>query len=134
MRALDAILSRLESQGCGVDGVSLFAGPDVDLPSGSSAFLHVTETGGRGALGTHQEPSALRQPWFQLSAHADLYLDAAALCDRALDALEGSNRLIGDVFFLWCRAVQAPNGAQGTDANGRPIVSVNLATLCRRAA
>jgi len=75
----------------------------------------------------------VRQPWFQIAARADLYEAAAALVDRAYAALNGSNLLVGDVFFLSCRAVNEPAGL-GTDANARPIVSFNLATVCRRAA
>lgn len=132
-RPLDAILAHLEAAGIGVAGVTLFAGPDVDMPSGATAILSVAETGGRGPIGTHQEPNALRQPWFQIAARADLYQDAAALIDRAYDALSGSQLQIADLVFLTLRAVNEPAGI-GTDANGRPIVSFNLSTVCRRAA
>jgi len=132
-RPLDAVIARLEAQGCGVAGVSLFAGSDVDLPSGSPALLSVAETGGRAAIGTHQNPSALRQPGFQIAARADRYEDAAALADQAYAALNASNLLVDDVFFLTLRAVQEPFGI-GTDAHGRPLVAFNLSTVCRRAA
>lgn len=133
MRVLDAFVARLEAQGLGTAGTTIFAGSDVDLPSEGSALLTLVETGGRAAVGTHADPIAIRQPSLQLTARADLYQDAVTLLDQAIDALTVTNLTIGDLFFLWIRPLQSPLNLP-IDAQGRVRVATNFASAVRRAA
>lgn len=133
MRVLDAFVARLEGQGLGVAGTTIFAGSDVDLPPGPTAFLTLVETGGRAPIGTHQEPIAIQQPTIQVTARADLYPAAAALADQVIAALSVTNLVIGDLFFLFIRPGQSPVSLP-IDAQGRVRLATNFTTAVRRAA
>lgn len=133
MRPIDAYLARLESAGCGIGGTTIFVGADVNLPDGPGPFLTLIETGGIASVGTHQEPTAIRQPYVQATARGDLYDATAALADRTFDALNVSNLQIGDLFFLWIRPVQNPFQLPN-DANGRVRLVTNFGSAVRHAA
>lgn len=132
MRPLDAVVARLEAQGLGIAGASIFAGSDVDLPATPGAFLTLAETGGRGPIGTHNAGS-LRQPTFQVTARGDLYPEAAALADQAYLALGGGDQALvnvdlSGVFVLWMHPVTEPL-QMPIDAQGRSRLSFNVSAL-----
>lgn len=134
MRTLQAVIDRLEAQGLGTEGMTIFAGSDVDLPGIPGGFLTLAETGGGVPIGTHNAGS-LRQPTVQVTARADVYTDAAALADLAYLALGGGdqpivNLDIGGAFFLWMRPTNEPLQLP-IDANGRNRLAFNVASLRR---
>jgi hypothetical protein len=136
VRVIDAVATRLVSEGVGTKGVTIFAGGDVYLPSaGSPALLSLTETGGAPPDRVHNA-KAIRHPTAQVVARAGKYPDAAALIDRAYNALGGDednrvvNLTIEGIFFLdihpTSEVLQLP-----VDAQGRVRLAFNIAMTRR---
>lgn len=129
MRPLESVLLRLEQQGVGVQGTTLFAGTGVDVPN-SGTIVTVTETGGQAPQKTHNS-GMLRQPSFQIVARSTDYRLASAKADAAWLALANViNMTIGGIYWLWMR----PEGEVFTlpvDANGRNRVAFNIETVRR---
>jgi hypothetical protein len=127
---LDAYKSRLIAMVPVVDGKTIFAGTDADIPT-TGSFLTIIETGGESPIGTHNEGhTALRRPGFQVTARATDYRDTSALIQLAYNASRASNVLIGDVYFLTIRPEQEPFGLP-LDKNGRSRMAFNVATTRR---
>lgn len=129
-RVLDAIGTRLQDQGVGTQGTTIFAGGDVYLPSsGAVALFTLTETGGSPPDRVHNS-TPIRNPAAQIVARADDYPTAAAAIDLAYDALGGSapivNTTIAGIFFLdihpTSEVLQLP-----VDAQGRVRLAFNIA-------
>lgn len=136
MRVLDAVATRLESQGVGTKGVTIFAGGDVYLPSsGTPALLSLTETGGAPADRAHNTTS-IKHPTAQVVVRADTYPDAAAMIDAAYDKLGGdennriTNMTIDGIFFLDIHPTSEPLQLP-VDAQGRVRLAFNIAMTRR---
>lgn len=131
MTPLDALKQRLITLVPLVDGETIFAGPDADLPATGTGFLVIRETGGAPPVGTHNEGfTALRRPSFQLMSHATDYSVAWALANAAYAASNASNVQIDDVFFLMIFPIQEPHDMP-PDPKGRCRVVFNVGTYRR---
>lgn len=132
---LDAMVERLEDQGVGTGGETIFAGSDIDLPSaGSPALLTLAESGGFPPMRIHNS-SSIRYPSIQITARGSDYQEVSTLLDEAYEALGGGdvkivNQTIGGVFFLdihpYTEPLQLP-----LDAQGRVRLSFNVASTRR---
>lgn len=132
MRIVKALAALLAARGAGTLGVSVFAVP-ATMPTGAAGFLTIEETGGAAALGTHEDPMAIRRPAFQIVARKGTdYSAARDLADLAFDAFSKntSNLTAGDVFFLSIRPIQ-DIFSLGLDPAGRPRAAFNIETKCR---
>ena len=136
MNALDALATRLQTQGVGIKGVTIFTGSDADLPTLTQtgpAIISIMQTGGVRRVRIHgQGPSgAIHGPHFQIVARHPRYPNAEALCYSALAEIEMENTLIADVFFLHVVPMQDPFEL-GKDQLGNPRVAFNVETSWRR--
>ncbi len=131
MTPLEAILSRLQTQGVGIPGTNIFAGTTASLPESNAGFLTITETGGLPPVATHNDGLvSLRRPSFQVVARAGDYRVASTLIRAAYEALAFSNTTVGDKFFLTSVPIQEPFSL-ANDGNGRARLAFNVATFLR---
>lgn len=128
MNPADALALRLQQQGLGTMGTTIFAGSGADIPQTTLAgpvLLHVLSTGGTGPM-VIQNGGSLRQPAFQIVARHKKFDVAEAMAYAAYAVMNFTDTQIADVFFLWCRPVQEPFdlGKDGV-GNARSVFNVN---------
>lgn len=133
METIDAVALRLEQEGVGAGGTTIFMGSDVNFPGNVSAFISIMQTAGKPPIGVHNSTS-LRQPALQITARGDRYGDVQILVADAYSALGGdeglSDILIGDVFFLSMRPSSELFDLP-PDAQGRVRIAFNVNALRR---
>lgn len=134
MSALTSILQRLQLQGVGVRGTTIFAGTGADIPN-AGTIVTVTETGGQPPVRLHtggaiNQSKTLRQPSFQVVTRSTDYTQAATKAEQAYNALQFLNTLVEDVFWLDVHPAGEPFTLP-VDANGRNRIAFNIETVRR---
>lgn len=128
MPFLDEIAAKLVSAGVGAIGTVIFLSSKAVIPTGAGPYLVIIETGGTGAMRTHNE-TAVERPTAQLSARATDYQTARAKLKAAYDALGGPNGLhnvtLSGVFYLSITPRQQITDI-GLDGAGRAMVAYNI--------
>ncbi len=86
-----------------VYGTNLFIGPKARIPDVGGPFVSIISSGGLGAAGTHNSPSApaYEQPTGQILTRAVDYDDADLLCQQLYQFMFGSviNRKVNGTFW-----------------------------------
>lgn len=134
MSALTSILQRLQVQGVGTRGQTIFAGTGADIPN-AGTIVTVTETGGARPFELHtggavNQSKLIRQPSFQIVARSTNYELAAAKAEQAYNALLFANTQVEDVFWLKVNPLSEPFTLP-VDANGRNRVAFNIECVRR---
>lgn len=124
----DEVVARLVAQGVGTYGTDIFGSSGATVPAGDGPYLSLTETGGSGASGTHND-TATENPTMQVLARARYAADARTLLKAAYDALGGANGLhnvtLSGTFYLRIAARQGITDI-GKDDPGRPMFAFNI--------
>jgi hypothetical protein len=123
-----AVLTLLEQAGIGVQGESLFAGTQSDLPD-TGTYLTVTQTGGFSPVGIHNSTS-LRRPSFQIMGQGDSSQDVSTMLEAAFNVTMLANKQVGGVFFLFMWPEQDPFSLSSDPAE-RVRMAFNVETLTR---
>ena len=128
MPFLDEIKDHLVAQGVGVYGSSIFLGSKALIPLGDGPYLSLVETGGTGAVRSHNGTPVTR-PSAQVLCRAKAINVARAKLKEAFDALGGAQGLhnvtLGTTFYQSLVPRQEPTDI-GLDVQARPMVVFNV--------
>lgn len=134
---LDDLLELFRTQGIGTPNSNMFASSKASIPTGNGPYLSVTETGGSGQEGTHNDSrvgkNGYEQPNAQIICRAVNYNAAKTMAVKAHAAIVkvgSKSQMVNGTWWRSAKALQQPFDL-GSDAQGRPQVVFNIAVVKR---
>jgi hypothetical protein len=129
MSFLDEVVARLEAQGVGSFGTTIFKGSKAIIPTGVGPYLLISETGGLAPSPT-QNNTATERPTAQLLSRAATMPAAMTQLKAAYDALGGANGLhnivLSGTFYLYLRPRQSLTDMGTESGTGRVQIVFNI--------
>lgn len=128
MPVLDELKDRLVAQSVGVYGSTIMLGSGAVIPTGNGPYLSLTETGGAGALTTHNG-TPVELVTVHVLVRAKSYSVARAMLKAAYDAFGGANGLhnvtLSGTFYQQLKARQNLSDI-GLDEEKRRMLVFNV--------